>query len=549
MSSTDHAHLIRSCTYSADWLPQTPRFKDSVLEAMAEAGQGKTPTRSFYAPGHQDALYGRKSVGAQPYGEDCTDREMPRWVLWIRAAINHQFDDAVNHATLTKYATGATDYSPPRRDKDGGAFYVVSICDPSAPRTFRLLAERPKVPGAKKRAAPGDDGRPATKAGGHDSVWQTPLENYSLLRVSHEASEALSHDVPPDHLRPRGSAPHFTLVFRSVTKTVPLIPDEDFDAYVAVAREIGLLGKSNLRHCADVIAFIEFAREFTGHPVLCVLAHNLHQPTDMALLAEYMRRNRGQEEDRATLLAAAEHVRANGVGKTAKNGLLVRLVANVLGVEPLLEACRWLASDAAFAKLQEAARLLAGMDGADSDTWEATLNRIQSLLPKAGKYVTRHLFRSWCVAFYVHVPLHWRGFDHMSDGVAKLLTSMHKRGWPRWRMRRELGCEDELDITLVACEVEALVSEARKGGRSLAGLLAWLKEVSGSEAERKRVLEAVCGMWEGSTAECRFFGAADVYRKWYTPQLVGSGGGGGGGKEQEEGDGGDGDDDEDGAFF
>ena len=101
MSSTDHAHLIRSCTYSADWLPQTPRFKDSVLEAMAEAGQGKTPTRSFYAPGHQDALYGRKSVGAQPYGEDCTDREMPRWVLWIRAAINHQFDDTVNHATLT----------------------------------------------------------------------------------------------------------------------------------------------------------------------------------------------------------------------------------------------------------------------------------------------------------------------------------------------------------------------------------------------------------------------------------------------------------------
>ena len=49
----------------------------------------------------------------------------------------------MNHATLTKYATGATDYSPPRRDKDGGAFYVVSICDPSAPRTFRLLAERP----------------------------------------------------------------------------------------------------------------------------------------------------------------------------------------------------------------------------------------------------------------------------------------------------------------------------------------------------------------------------------------------------------------------
>ena len=80
MSSTDHAHLIRSCTYSADWLPQTPRFKDSVLEAMAEAGQGKTPTRSFYV-GHQDALYGRrkrKSVGAKPYGEDCTDREKPR---------------------------------------------------------------------------------------------------------------------------------------------------------------------------------------------------------------------------------------------------------------------------------------------------------------------------------------------------------------------------------------------------------------------------------------------------------------------------------------
>jgi hypothetical protein len=327
------------------------------------------------------------------------------------------------------------------------------------------------------------------------------------------------------HPKATAAKPHYVLFFRHALKKVNVLEDEDLDTHVKVAKLMieKKFGKTDQKECAGEAEVKQaVATYLVDAPHMILVAHMLKQPTDALKLMGVLPVTdaNGREKVHAALRA----VKTAHDPSVESNGLQRGHLRHAMGIDALLKY-DW-ASDAVrtpnnpqkrtnWERLLAAGEVLKAMVGKGSSAWAADLDEIKKLLHGVGDYSKWHLWRCMCEVALpdrIAVPIEYRGFDKMSEGVDTFTRSMRRRYGSNARQQRALGLPlaRHLSRTLVGCEATSLVKVAKgRGGGGVKELLACLGGLSGGHADRAYAKHFPPP--DGGDPTVRWAGAADLY--------------------------------------